>query len=466
MRDIREFASSSDAHEENGQLIYSLARSLEYSKQEDLAQEAYLTASELMKKADTKPALRMAEKLAGAAKRMKLLGNEMELRGKLADGKEFALENYEGKVVLVDFWATWCGPCVAELPNVKKYYELYHDKGFEVVGVCLDSSREKLESFVEAREIPWVNLFEDNAAWDHPVATQYGIMAIPTVILINAEGKVVSLKARGAELGRLLEKELGPVDPDRLKEVEAKLRSDMPSKADVNVNSGQASVPLKQLGLALHNHHAAYKQLPPRKSVHPQLSWRVQMLPFLGEQELYGEFKLDEPWDSEHNLELVKRIPEVFASASPQLGKEGKTRFVFPYHEKAIYRNRELGSKFRDVLDGLSNTIAIVIADEDQAVIWTKPDDLAIDLEAPKKGWSKGVDGKLPILMADGRVLGLSADSQDEFVAGLLTRAERNSLRRGSSRSRVGPRLVIVHGKAVKTTAWGQAELQSAPAGS
>jgi dipeptidyl aminopeptidase/acylaminoacyl peptidase len=218
--------------------------------------------------------------------------------------------------------------------------------------------------------------------------------------------------------------------------LDAKLN--LPRKAAVESDTGSVSVPLKKLGLALHNHHSAYKQLPPRAEVNSQLSWRVQILPFLGEQALYEKFKLDEPWDSEHNSKLVTQIPDVFASASPQLGKEGKTRYVFPFHEKAIYRNRELGAKFRDVLDGLSNTIFVVIADEDRAVIWTKPDDLSIDLEAPKQGWSKGVDGKIPVVMADGRVVNLlSEETNDGTVAALLTRAakERVSLEDQSSRT-------------------------------
>ena len=136
-----------------------------------------------------------------------LVGKKLEIVGKTLDGDDFNLEKYKGKVVLVDFWATWCPPCVAEVPNIKAAYEKYHKLGFEVVGISSDRDREDLEKFVREREIPWVNLFEDGAG-EHPMATKYGIRAYPTPILVNREGIVVSTQARGERLMPLLEKHL------------------------------------------------------------------------------------------------------------------------------------------------------------------------------------------------------------------------------------------------------------------
>lgn len=139
----------------------------------------------------------------------------MAIDGKSVDGKDFDWSAYRGKVVLVDFWATWCGPCLRELPNVKKQYELYHDRGFDVVGVSLDEDRAKLEEFLGKEQLPWTTLFSDDEAatgWDHPMANQYGVTAIPAVFLVDKDGKVVTMKARGEALGEELAKLLGPVE--------------------------------------------------------------------------------------------------------------------------------------------------------------------------------------------------------------------------------------------------------------
>lgn len=124
------------------------------------------------------------------------------------NGKPISVGNYKGKIVLVDFWATWCGPCVGELPNVLQTYQKYHDKGFEIVGVSLDSDKAKLTSFIQTRNMPWQQFF-DGGGWHNKVAAKYVVHSIPATYLIDKDGKLLAKNLRGPALEQAVAAALG-----------------------------------------------------------------------------------------------------------------------------------------------------------------------------------------------------------------------------------------------------------------
>lgn len=152
--------------------------------------------------------------------RLELPGKQISLQGTTITNKPFDISDYRGKVVLIDFWATWCKPCVQELPELQEVYRFYHDKGLEIVGVSVDTERNLLAKFIVEHHIPWVNLFEEEkeAGELNSIATKFGVGIFPTMMLLDREGKVVTVQIGGLQgtsnnttLQREIEKLLGPM---------------------------------------------------------------------------------------------------------------------------------------------------------------------------------------------------------------------------------------------------------------
>lgn len=185
----------------------------------------------------------------------------------------------------------------------------------------------------------------------------------------------------------------------------------------------QSSNNLKQIGLAFHNFHDAYRSFPAAAGLDddskPMLSWRVALLPFLEEARLYEEFHLDEPWDSDHNIKLLERMPSVYHHPSRPT-KPGYTVYQVPLSDKSLLRQTE-PTKIQEITDGTSNTILALETAAEAAVPWTAPQDYEIDEDNP--GLNLFTNAITQMLFGDGSVHTISEGVDSEVLNALYTRA-------------------------------------------
>lgn len=123
------------------------------------------------------------------------------------EGKPISLADYRGKIVLLDFWATWCVPCVAAIPDLEAIYEQYHNKGFEIIGISHDLDEAALRRFIAENPLPWRQIF-DGKRLAGPLAQRYSIRSLPRMFLLDREGKVISVKVRKNTLEKLVAAEI------------------------------------------------------------------------------------------------------------------------------------------------------------------------------------------------------------------------------------------------------------------
>ena len=132
------------------------------------------------------------------------VGDSMEIAFTDTTGREIDLEEMKDQVVLVDFWATWCAPCIAKMPMMLEIHDTFHEKGFEIVGISLDDNEASFRQFIEERDIPWPQYF-DGKGFGNELAQRYGISSIPATFLVGKGGKIIGANLYGDELVQAIE---------------------------------------------------------------------------------------------------------------------------------------------------------------------------------------------------------------------------------------------------------------------
>jgi Protein of unknown function (DUF1559) len=310
-------------------------------------------------------------------------------------------------------------------------------------GIDLPPKKLSVRLVIQSRDAAAAKAFEVAAAG------LYGALAkVPEVqALVPKFDELAKLLAPHVEGDRLvlsLDNEQG-----QLKSLATLIQAPV-EKAQISARRAQSINNLKQLGLAMHNYYDQKKSFPAAatydKNGKPLLSWRVYVLPYLDQSALFKEFHLDEPWDSEHNRKLIDRMPQLFRSPLSNVKDAGRTTYLLPVDSKHFVGGREVakpakpgskppdesaslffggpnGGAFKQITDGTSNTIMIVEADDAHAVIWTRPDDWAVDLDDPLKGLENKATGGFNTAFFDGIARFLPNTMTKKNLRALLTPA-------------------------------------------
>jgi thiol-disulfide isomerase/thioredoxin len=207
MTDLQAFLDKFADSDEAPDALLQLASANEYNGEEKIARDQYA------KVVDRYSASEASKKAGGAVRRLDLVGKSFGLKGPGLKNETIDSSQLAGKTLLVVFWATWAGPFKAELPELVKVSQKYHEKGLEVIGINLDNERSEVDAFLKEHQVPWPQIFE-GGGMESRLAIEYGIISVPTMFLVDADGKVVSRSLRNsADLDHQLEKLLAPKQP-------------------------------------------------------------------------------------------------------------------------------------------------------------------------------------------------------------------------------------------------------------
>ena len=251
------------------------------------------------------------------------------------------------------------------------------------------------------------------------------IQSIPDLVQAQVEevGKDPVFKALAAMVKSVSIKDdkvtIVITDFDPYFEIAARINEQNQAKAAAALSMNK----VKNIATALLAYHKDKGKFPPAatlsKEGKPLLSWRVQILPYLGHNFLYKQFRQNEPWDSEHNKKFIRRIPPSFRETQDDLNK-GTTPFQAPVGIATLFNPGGTGTNSIQIINELSNTIMLVKVPEDKTAIWTKPEDWEIDISLPAKDLLKGFTNAIVFACADGEVKAIPLKEAEEKIKSLL----------------------------------------------
>ena len=188
------------------QMAVLAGQNLEQLSDYSLAKEAYKTFADVFRNKKDESLVDVIALLESNARRLDLPGNPFPLAGSTMSGEDFSIESLRGKYVLIYFWSSITKACEQEHPYMLSVYTKYKDRGFEIVGIGLDEKKDLAQSFLKKLETPWINLWDSRKNGVSKVMENFGVSAIPTSFLLDKDGKVITIEARGLLLGKALEK--------------------------------------------------------------------------------------------------------------------------------------------------------------------------------------------------------------------------------------------------------------------
>jgi thiol-disulfide isomerase/thioredoxin len=188
------------------QMAILAGQNLEQLADYTLAKEAYRDFATIFREKKDPSLAEIIPMFEANAKRLDLPGMPLSLVGRTMSGEAFDIESLKGKFVLVYFWSSLTKSCEQEHPFMLSVYKKYQPRGFEIVGIGLDEKKEVAQAFIQRLEIPWINLWESRKNGTSKVMESFGVSAIPTLFLLDREGKVITIEARGLLLQKSLER--------------------------------------------------------------------------------------------------------------------------------------------------------------------------------------------------------------------------------------------------------------------